>query len=117
MRLAETPFLESVTHGRQQTNSAGISRVIASGILLFLLMAHLTAQAQAQFEWRDASGNVRSLSDLEEILRRHRQWLESDKKEGAQAKLNHANLAGAPLEGANLTDAFLAGATLEGANL
>jgi len=81
------------------------------------LAAHLTAQPQTQFEWRDASGNVRSLPDLEEILREHRQWLESDKKEGAQAKLNHANLAGAPLEGANLTDAFLAGATLEGANL
>ena len=122
MRLAETPFLESVTHGRQQTNSAGISRVIASGILLFLLMAHLPAQAQAQFEWRDASGNVRSLPELEEILRKHRQWIESGKKAGTRANLNHANLTdakllGADLGGADLTDAILADANLEYADL
>src|SRR5947209_19477590 len=117
MRLAETPFLESVTHGRQQTNSAGISRVIASGILLFLMMAHLPAQAQAQFEWRDASGNVRSLPELEEILRKHRQWIESGKKAGTRANLNHANLTDANLEYADLTGTILFGVNLTNAHL
>ena len=128
------------THGWQQTSSAGIRRVIGSGILLLLLAAHLTAQAQTQFEWRDASGNVRSLADLEEILREHRQWIESiesDKKAGThanlsgailtEAKLDHAdlsgailtvaNLSGAILLVANLTDAYLGNANLSGAFL
>src|SRR5207249_9837493 len=103
------------THGWQQTSSAGIRRVIGSGILLLLLAAHLTAQAQTQFEWRDASGNVRSLADLEEILREHRQWIESiesDKKAGT-----HANLSGAILTEAKLDDADLSGAILTVANL
>ena len=104
------------------------------------MAAHLTAQAQTQFEWRDASGNVRSLADLEEILREHRQWIESiesDKKAGThanlsgailtEAKLDHAdlsgailtvaNLSGAILLVANLTDAYLGNANLSGAFL
>ena len=113
------------THGWQQTSSAGIRRVIGSGILLLLLAAHLTAQAQTQFEWRDASGNVRSLADLEEILREHRQWIESiesDKKAGTHANLSGAiltvaNLSGAILLVANLTDAYLGNANLSGAFL
>jgi hypothetical protein len=94
-------------------------------MLLLLLAAHLTAQAQTQFEWRDASGNVRSLADLEEILRKHRQWTQSAKQAGAQADLTHAdlsvsggaNLIKANLGGADLTDAFLADANLTNAHL
>jgi len=56
------------------------------------LAAHLTAQAQTQREWRDAFGNVRSLSDLREILREHQQWTESGKKAGTRANLSGANL-------------------------
>jgi Pentapeptide repeats (8 copies) len=105
------------THGWKQTNSAGISRVIGSGILLLLLAAHLTAQPQAQFEWRDASGNVRSLPDLEEILRKHQQWIKSEEKAGTRANLDHANLSGAILIVANLSRASLSGANLTGADL
>ena len=108
------------THGWQQTSSAGIRRVIGSGILLLLLAAHLTAQAQTQFEWRDASGNVRSLADLEEILREHRQWIESiesDKKAGTHANLSGAILTEAKLDHANLSGAILTDAYLGNANL
>ena len=109
------------THGWQQTNSAGISRVICSGILLLLLATHLMAQAQTQFEWRDASGNVRSLSDLQKILREHHQWGESEKKAGTRANLDanltDANLDHADLGRANLNGAFLVKAVLDHANL
>jgi Pentapeptide repeats (8 copies) len=71
------------------------------------LAALLTAQAQTQFEWLDASENVRSLSDLEEILREHRQWWESKGKAGTRANLAGAYLRGANLTGANLTNANL----------
>jgi uncharacterized protein YjbI with pentapeptide repeats len=77
----------------------------------------MTAQAQAQFEWHDASGNVRSLPDLEEILRKHRQWIDSEKKAGTQANLSGANLSRAILLDADLTGADLTGANLTGANL
>jgi hypothetical protein len=104
-------------HGWQQSNSAGIGRVIGSGIFLLLLAAHLTAQAQPQFEWRDASGNVCSLADLEEILREHQQWTESGFKLGTRADLSKANLSKANLSKANLMGANLIGANLTDANL
>jgi len=115
VHLADIPFPQSA--GRQQTNSAGLNRVIGSGILLLLLAARLTAQVQLDFEWRDASGNVRSRSDLDEILREHEQWIESDKKAGTRANLDHANLAGANLSGAYLRVANLSDADLSDANL
>jgi hypothetical protein len=87
---------------------------------MLLLAAHLTAQTETQFEWRDGSGNVRNLSDLEEILREHRQWIESiesDKKAGTQANLSGAILTEAKLDHANLKGVILTGADLNGANL
>ncbi len=75
------------------------------------------AHAQTQFEWRDASGNVRSLSDLKEILREHQQWVESKGKSGTPANLNHADLTDALLPEANLSGANLRGANLSGAAL
>jgi len=107
----------SQSAGCQQTNSTGISRVIGSGILLLLLAAHLTAQPQTQFEWHDASENVRSLSDLEEILHKHREWIESGEKAGTRALLTAADLSGADLSGANLSGADLSGANLIRAGL
>jgi uncharacterized protein YjbI with pentapeptide repeats len=86
-------------------------------MLLLLLAAHLMAQAQTQSEWRDASGNVRSFSDLQEILREHQQWIKSGKKAGTEANLNKADLHGAILFHANLTDADLRDANLSGAQL
>ena len=86
-------------------------------LLLLLLAADLTIQAQTQFEWRDASGNVRGLADLEEILREHRQYIESRYRAGARAKLRSADLTGADLSGANLSEADLSDANLSNANL
>jgi len=81
------------------------------------LAAHLTAQAQTQREWRDGSGNVRSFPDLKEILRKHRQWIESKEKAGAQANLTGADLSHADLSDSTLTDANLSNANLTDANL
>jgi uncharacterized protein YjbI with pentapeptide repeats len=73
--------------------------------------------AQAQIPgWLDASGNVRSLSDLEEILGKHQQWIES-KEAGAQANLTNTDLSWANLTGADLSDANLTNARLRAANL
>src|SRR5439155_6553909 len=104
-------------HGWQQTNNAGLSRLIGSAIFLLLLAAYMTVQGQTQFEWRDATGDVRSLSNLHEILRENRQWIESGKKAGTPADLNGANLTGAPLQDADLRDAKLFRTNLTDATL
>ena len=53
---------------------------------------------------------------LNEILDKHKKWLEGDKT-GERANLEGANLRGANLWGANLWGANLRGANLRGANL
>lgn len=57
---------------------------------------------------------LRQLKDgeLEEVLAKHRKWVESNGEEGT-----HANLAYVNLKGANLRGAFLRRADLQGANL
>src|SRR5438093_7513479 len=102
------PLVSPVSTTCQRTNNAVINRVIGWGMLLLLS----TAQAQTQFEWHDASGNVRNLADLTEILREHRQWIESQGKAGTLADLSGANLTGANLGGANLGFANLGFANL-----
>jgi hypothetical protein len=97
--------------------NAGIGRVAQFSILLLLLTACLTGLARNNFEWTDASGNTHNLSDLEEILQKHRQWVESWKKSAIQPDLSVANLSIANLSGATLDDANLSGATLDDANL
>ena len=78
-----------------------------------LLADLLTGQVQTQFEWSDASGNVCNRSDLEQILREHRQWIQSGKEEEAQANLTAARLNHADLT----TDTILADAKLTHADL
>jgi Pentapeptide repeats (8 copies) len=66
-------------------------------------------------------------SKLNQILDKHKLWLETNGAEGKRANLTGANLTGANLEGANLSganlcaanlyDANLSGANLRGANL
>ena len=97
-------------------NNAGIRAVLDFGILL-LLLTQLTAHAQNEFTWEDASHNTRNLSDLEEILQQHRQWTESGGKSGTRADLRDANLASADLTGADLASANLRRANLTSANL
>jgi hypothetical protein len=96
--------------------------VLGFGILLFLLAVHPT-KAQHKFEWwTDASQNTRTPSELEEVLRKHLQWIESEKKSGSRADLTGAylryvNLAGANLEEAVLSRAIVEEGELTGANL
>jgi len=87
------------------------------GSFLLLLAAHLTSQAQNNFEWKDISGNTHNLSDLEEVLRKHREWITSGGKSGTQANLIGANLRGANLSGADSSDAHLSAADLRDAQL
>ncbi len=54
--------------------------------------------------------------ELEEILEKHRKWINSEYG-GKRADLRGANLSDADLRGANLSDANLRGADLRGANL
>ncbi len=97
-------------------NNAGLRAVLDFGILL-LVLTQLTADAQNEFTWKDASQNTHNLSDLEEILQKHRQWIESLKKSGTQADLSKTSLFKANLSNANLSEANLSNANLGSANL
>ena len=77
--------------------NAGTRSTVQSGILLVLVAAHLTSQAQNNFEWKDASGKTRNRSDLEEILKKHTQWHKLNRHLGSQADLSRADLAFANL--------------------
>ena len=57
------------------------------------------------------------IEDLENILAKHKLWLESIKVDGEKADLTEADLTGADLTGANLTEANLTEANLRGADL
>ena len=61
--------------------------------------------------------NTMKSEQLQEILARHRLWLETDGRQGQRADLSGANLRGADLAGADLTGANLARADLYGADL
>jgi uncharacterized protein YjbI with pentapeptide repeats len=74
-------------------------------------------RGRAQNEWEDASGNTHNLADLEEILRKHREWSDSNGKSGTRAYLDGAHILFAHLPGANLSGAYLRGAYLVGADL
>ena len=54
---------------------------------------------------------------LDEIIRRHEMWLDSDGEAGEQADLSCTDLSGLNLANANLRGANLFGARLKGANL
>ena len=55
--------------------------------------------------------------ELNEILRRHKIWLDTNGADGAWADLQEADLNGADLQRANLHGADLPGANLHGADL
>ncbi len=63
--------------------------------------------------------NLREITqdELDEILRKHKIWIESDKKEGERENLSGTDLSRKDLSGAYLSDAFLSGANLSRANL
>lgn len=82
-----------------------------------MLAAQPATEAQNDFKWHDALGNIRNRSDLEAILERHKQWQKSDRKLGNQANLAGANLTDADLHDVDLSEAELTHANLARANL
>ena len=94
------------------------SRSFAISVLIVTLSLPLPAEGQEnEWTWKDASESSRTRAELEEILRIHEEWRDSDGKGGRQADLIGADLTGANLTGTNLTGANLTGAHLTGANL
>lgn len=67
--------------------------------------------------WEDSVGRIRTRAELDEILRQHKQWVESAGASGMVADLHGANLTKSDLSGANLTGASLGRAKLILANL
>jgi hypothetical protein len=55
--------------------------------------------------------------ELNEVLRLHKQWLESNGNKGKRADLRRANLKDANLQGANLQGADMQGADMRGADM
>jgi hypothetical protein len=89
-----------------------------ASIPFLLLSLVLAARAQdKEWTWEDSSGTTRTRAELDEILKKHNEWVKSATKSGEQADLNDANLSGANLSGANLNGAKLNDANLIGANL
>lgn len=98
-------------------------------LALMLLFAQWLTDAQQEppWTWKDASGNIHTRADLDDILRRHNDWLLSESHFSAQtvgvrADLSRAHLEGARLdvvnlEQANLKEAYLDNATLEQSTL
>src|SRR6266704_1360327 len=104
------------------------AREFALVTFLLLLAGHpAKAQQKAEWTWLDRSGKTHPHSELERILRKHLEWLDSHGKSGNQAvlggtnlnraKLNDANLDSADLSDADLSDAGLHGAYLRHASL
>src|SRR5438477_78625 len=93
-------------------------RVACLCIPLFLFVEYKTyAQQQPEWTGEDRLGRTRPGSDLEELLRTHRQWLKSGQKSGTQADLSGAQMYNAPLAGADLSFTKLRGASLGFADL
>ncbi len=81
-------------------------------------------QEKVEKEWTGMryDGSILTRADLDEILRKHKLWVETDKREGERANLTDAylidaNLSGVNLNGADLIRANLTYANLSGANL
>src|SRR2546428_12075035 len=93
-------------------------RVFAVGAFLFLLAGHPTrAQQKAERTWKDPPHKTHTRAELDEIVRKHDQWIESWEKSGSRADLHGADLYGPDLNGTNLSDANLRGASFSGADL
>lgn len=82
--------------------------------------ANTTSDRQSEVqEWTGkwADGSVLTRADLDEILRLHSRWLETDGAEGEEADFRGCTLSNADLVGANLAEVWLTKANLTGAKL
>lgn len=71
----------------------------------------------AAWTWTDGAGNLKTLKDLQEIIQKHKQWLESDKQQGVRADFTNADLSSANLTGVNLNEAVMTGVNLTKADM
>src|SRR5437588_179194 len=99
-------------------------RVAYLCISLFLFAEYKSyAQQDSPWSWKDRSGNIRTRSDLDEILQKHQQWRAGKLNEAeGKANLSDANLTDGHLDNADLTHALfietdLSGARISGATL
>ena len=93
-------------------------RTLASSVFLILLTAcPLKGQQSTGWTWKDKSGKAHSGAELDEILRKHREWLASEKKSGRRAELSGAYLQDAILLGTNLDEADLSDSDLRGSGM
>jgi hypothetical protein len=100
---------------------------LTAAILIFALIPATTAatgpeQHQKVWTWRDRDGKVRSRTDLDSILAKHKLLVNSGASRGAKEQLRQLRLATsalghATLRNADLRDADLRGADLSGADL
>lgn len=103
------------------------SQALIIGAFLCLFVTHLAkAQQKPAWTWKDASGKTHTRAELEEIVRKHRLWVESLESavlSGNQERIlnpepgTQANLTGATLDDAHLERARLDGADLENVRL
>src|SRR5947209_1821300 len=94
-------------------------RVAYLCISLFLFAEYKSyAQQDSPWSWKDRSGNIRTRSDLDEILQKHQQWRAGKLNEAeGKANLSDANLTDGHLDNADLANAVLAHAKLNYAHL
>lgn len=86
-------------------------------LVILCLVAPVAARTEEPWTWKDGKGEVRSETELDKILKEHKDWVHSGGQKGAQAKLLHADLHKASLASVDLRGADLTGANLEGADL
>jgi uncharacterized protein YjbI with pentapeptide repeats len=99
------------------TRMAAIYRSMLMLVLPSVLLVGTSFGQDQKWTWTDKSGRVRTRAELEEILRKHSEWLDSDGKSGERADLSGANLRGAQLKGADLVQTFMSAVNLSYADL
>jgi uncharacterized protein YjbI with pentapeptide repeats len=133
--MEATQFGEMKTTTRRLSSQVSLPQLALAFVLLVLVVSSTFAQnrdGEAQhnekvWTWKNSDGEVKTAADLEAILDQHSLWIESANKQGSpanlsgaslqEAELSDAELDGANLQNANLSDAKLYGAHLRGANL
>jgi hypothetical protein len=86
-------------------------------LLCFGVAAQMAMQQKQEWTWKDRNGQIRSKADLDEILRQHKLWLESDGKTGVQLGIYGADFSGADLSGADLRKGTILKSSLSHTNL
>src|SRR5271165_637625 len=97
------------------------ARATTSPLLIAVLLclsaaAQPSAPQQTASSWRYRDDKRPSPAELQEILRQHKLWLESEGKSGAIADLSGADLSHADLRGAFLFRVDLSNADLSTAD-